>query len=59
MECLNCNKNVAELISSAVIEKVNNIEFIRCQHCGAKNILNFLPVNNAPDKFYFESFEID
>ena len=59
MECLSCKKYVAESISAATIEKDGNVEFIRCQYCGAKNILTFLPVNSGPDKFYFERFVID
>lgn len=56
MECLNCEKEIPISVSFSCDE---NVDFIRCPHCNAKNIVKFLPVNSGPDEFYLDHFELD
>jgi DNA-directed RNA polymerase subunit RPC12/RpoP len=63
VKCLNCGKEAFKnglLMGEAYkIEYQNDDRFIRCPHCGAKNIFADRKTENGVTQMYFQRFEMD
>jgi len=70
MKCLKCGKMLVEpgkflnngsiLVDSETsvpLESENGDTFMRCKHCGAKNIMASDSPDSGPEKLYFVRYE--